>query len=179
MEDVTFSTRLRKLRDNNGWTTAEMSYRSNLPKRSLEKYMLRDGASLPGYDALVSMAKGFGVSLDWLVFGSDAAGEIIGLIVERCATEISQQIFEALMAELIANERPLLKNGEILNLTVEEWAYTIGHEAAELARQLAEKGVTTEELKLWQTSRKDILVEIINSRFQMIKSGKRIANEKS
>ena len=42
-----FAARLRDLRDDNGWTTAEMSYLSGLPKRSLEKYMLRDGASLP------------------------------------------------------------------------------------------------------------------------------------
>ena len=148
-----------------------MAYLSGLPKRTLEKYMLRDGASLPGYDALVAMAKGFGVSLDWLVFGSDAASDVVALMVERCATETSQEVLDVIVREIIKAERPPLKDGELFNLTVEEWASGIGHDAAELARQLAKKGVTTQQLKLWQAGRNELTAELLHARFERFKSG--------
>ena len=50
--------RLRKLRDQSGWTVADMAERTGIPKRTLDKYMLRTGASLPGFDALCSLSKG-------------------------------------------------------------------------------------------------------------------------
>jgi len=74
------------------------------------------------------------------------------IIADRCATEFSQQVFDVLMRELLAG-RPLLKNGEILNLSVEEWASSIGWGAAQRARELIRAGVTMEELELWRASR--------------------------
>lgn len=154
-----------------------MSYLSGLPKRTLEKYMLRDGASLPGYEALIAMSKGFGVSLDWLVFGSDAASDIVALMVERCATETSQEVLDVIVREIVKAESGLLRDGELFNLTVEEWASSIGHDAAELARQLAKKGVTTQQLKLWQASRKELTSEILHARFERVKSGQKTSSK--
>ena len=117
------------------------------------------------------MAKGFGVSLDWLVFGSDAAGEIVTLVVERSATETAQRVFDVLVQELLKGARPVVSNGELFNMSVEEWSSSIGHDAAEFAKRLVDKGVTSQQLKLWQAQRKDLLSEIVQTRYERFKAG--------
>lgn len=59
--------RLRALQSHYGSTLQEMADRCGLPKRSLENYMRSKNPQRPGLDALVSMANGFEVSVDWLV----------------------------------------------------------------------------------------------------------------
>ncbi|WP_457650337.1 helix-turn-helix domain-containing protein [Profundibacter sp.] len=168
MTDI--ATRLRYLRDANGWTVAEMSYRCGLPKRTLEKYMLRSNASLPGYEALIAISKGFGVSLDWLVFGSDIAGEMVELVADRCAASASLPVFDALLRYHREGSRKIFSNEEILGLSIEEWAAQIGSEAGEIAKKLSEDGVTKEDLLVWKQARNDRLKEILNNRFERIKS---------
>ena len=87
----TVSFRLRTLRDRNGWTVADMAERTGIPKRTLDKYMLRSGASLPGFEALCSLSHGLCVSLDWLVFGSEGASEGAELIAERACHALSKR----------------------------------------------------------------------------------------
>ncbi len=162
--------RLRSLRDANGWTVAEMSYRCGVPKRTLEKYMLRSDASLPGYEALIAISKGFGVSLDWLVFGSDIAGEMVELVANRCASSASLPVFEALLRYHREGTKQIFSNEEILGLSVEEWSAQIGFDAGEIAKELSKEGVTKEDLLLWKHSQNDRLKEILNNRFERVKS---------
>lgn len=59
--------RLHKLRVGRGLTIQQMAEACDLPKSSLESYMRLDGARRPGVDALVAIADGMQVSIDWLV----------------------------------------------------------------------------------------------------------------
>lgn len=67
-DSATVSARLRELRENRRITTQIMSDATGIPKRTLESYMLRKNAALPGLEALKRLSVGLGVSLDWLVF---------------------------------------------------------------------------------------------------------------
>jgi transcriptional regulator with XRE-family HTH domain len=61
-------TRLNILRVQHGLTIQQMAERCGLPKSSLESYMkMSGGAKRPGLDALVAIANGMDVSIDWLV----------------------------------------------------------------------------------------------------------------
>jgi len=66
--------RLRHLQAKHGQTIQEMAQRCGLPKRSLENYMNLKGPQRPGLDALISIADGYCVSVDWLV-GRDGEAE--------------------------------------------------------------------------------------------------------
>lgn len=148
LEAVSF--RLRGLRDRNGWTVADMAERTGIPKRTLDKYMLRSGASLPGFDALCSLSKGLGVSLDWLVFGSEGASQSVELIVERASYAAGRQCFETILREFHAKDGAIVSGERILNLTPEAWASLVGDIAkAETAKMIAD-GVTLEELLSWR-----------------------------
>ena len=59
-----FVRSLEWLRDANQWSIAEMARRAGLPKRSRENYFK---GHKPGLEALVAMARGFGVTVDFLV----------------------------------------------------------------------------------------------------------------
>lgn len=59
--------RLLLLRLRNGLTTQKMAEICGLPKSSLESYMKVIGAKRPGLDALMAIAEGMDVSIDWLV----------------------------------------------------------------------------------------------------------------
>jgi transcriptional regulator with XRE-family HTH domain len=163
--DPGFAARLRDLRDRNGWTVADMAERTGIPKQTLDKYLLRQNPSLPGFDALVALSKGLGVSLDWLVLGSAAISEATELLVRRCADEVAQLHFETILREHLAGERPVFDGERILTLTPEEWSASLAYRAGERARELTAQGVTREELLLWDQKRTDRLIEITNDRF--------------
>lgn len=59
--------RLHSLRIRNGLTTQKMAEVCGLPKSSLESYMKVVSAKRPGLDALIAIADGMDVSIDWLV----------------------------------------------------------------------------------------------------------------
>ncbi|MDK8873930.1 helix-turn-helix transcriptional regulator [Paracoccus sp. SSJ] len=65
--------RLRVLQTKHKLTIQEMAERCGLPKRSLENYMNLKSPQRPGLDALIGIADGFDVSIDWLVGRSDPA----------------------------------------------------------------------------------------------------------
>lgn len=169
--ELDISTRLRHLRDSKGWTVSEMAYRTGIPKRTLDKYMAREGASLPGLEALSSLSKGLGVSLDWLVFGvGGPSGAPTELLVNRSATAASLMIFEAVMGRLSKQYPGIYENEELLGLSVDVWAAEIGERAMEEARRLLERGVTREDLELWKQSRTERLVEITQDKASRILS---------
>lgn len=64
-------TRLHTLRARNGLTIQQMAERCGLPESSLESYMRLSGAKRPGLDALLAVANGMDVSIDWLVGRTD------------------------------------------------------------------------------------------------------------
>lgn len=67
MGQAKVAERLRALQSRNGMTISEMAERCGLPKRSLENYMNLRAPQRPGVDALIAIAKGLDVSIDWLV----------------------------------------------------------------------------------------------------------------
>jgi transcriptional regulator with XRE-family HTH domain len=73
--------RLHSVRISNGLTIQQMASKCGIPKSSLESYMKMTGAKRPGIDALMSIADGMNVSLDWLV----------GRAVDSHSTKLSQK----------------------------------------------------------------------------------------
>lgn len=164
--DSEIALRLRKLRDQSGWTVADMAERSGIPKRTLDKYMLRAGASLPGFDALCSLSKGLGVSLDWLVFGADTASNGVELIVDRATNDVVILLIETILHHHKIGQPDLLTGEKILNLTPEEWGADMGLRAGEKAKSLIEGGVTKAQLLEWRQSRQERILELLEDRVE-------------
>lgn len=162
MTDV--AHRLRELRDQKHWTVADMAERTGLPKRTLDKYMLRAGASLPGFDALCALSKGLGVSLDWLVFGADSAGEGVELFAERAAHHVVKLFSETLINYHLEGRNPIVSADSILNLAPEEWAADLGFRAGEKARELVAAGTTKEDLLTWRHLCLERIQELVRDR---------------
>lgn len=59
--------RLHELRISRGMTIQQMAELCGIPKSSMESYMRMTGAKRPGIDALIAIADGLEVSIDWLV----------------------------------------------------------------------------------------------------------------
>lgn len=159
------SNRLRELRDQNNWTVADMSERTGIPKRTLDKYMLRQGASLPGLEALCALSRGLGVSLDWLIFGAAAASESVELIADRTADNVVNLFAETLLHHRREGRPDLITDERILNMSPEEWAADLGLRAAEKARALLTEGVTKEDLLRWRAARSERMTELLRDRF--------------
>lgn len=158
------AARLRELQDRNNWTVADIAERTGLPKRTLDKYLLRQGASLPGFDALCQLSQGLGVSLDWLVFGSDSASEPIALFAERATFEVTKLLVETILRHY-QEGRSLVDNGEeLLGLAPIEWGLDLGGRAADLVRELSQLGTTKESLLSWRAAVADRVWETTQGR---------------
>lgn len=166
------SSRLRSLRDRNNWTVADMAERSGIPKRSLDKYMLRSGASLPGLEALCALSRGLGVSLDWLVFGSDNSVETHALMTQRATYDAVFMLLENLIQYQSSSPESVISKDTILNVSPEELAADIGLRVKEAVQSMVESGVTAEELLLWRERNKDRLIEIVTDRVGPLTTGK-------
>jgi transcriptional regulator with XRE-family HTH domain len=127
-----------------------MAERTGVPKRTLDKYMLRSDASLPGFDALCALSKGLGVSLDWLVFGAEGSSPSVELIVERASHAAGRAVFETILREFYAKSGAIVSGERILNLTPEAWAGVVGDYAKDEASKMIGEGVTYEELLVWR-----------------------------
>lgn len=147
--EVELAQRLRDLRDRQQWTVAEMAYRTGLPKRTLDKYMLREGASLPGFEALTAMSKGLGVSLDWLVFGSEPASSLASLIAQRASTEVSRAVFEAMHRMARTKEQAVQDGDRLFGMYPEQWAAEVGHRVKDQVAGLVASGETHDTLSHW------------------------------
>ena len=66
-ENSTVATRLRQRQAELQLTVSAMAERCGLPKRSLENYMSLTNPQRPGLAALVAIADGLDVSVDWLI----------------------------------------------------------------------------------------------------------------
>lgn len=158
------SLRLRELRDRNSWTVADMAERTGIPKRTLDKYMLRSGASLPGFEALCSLSKGLGVSLDLLVFGAETASEGVELIAERSANHVVMLFAETLLRYQREGHLGIVTESEILNLSPEIWAADLGFRAGEKAGELLREGSTKADLLAWKSWQNERVMELHHDR---------------
>ena len=120
------AARFRALRDRVGTTVTMMSWRTGIPKRTLEKYMLREGANLPGLEALVSLSIGLDVSLDWLVFGEEGKSNILPILVERSAYFAAVSVFESILSTAIISSENLVSGERFINLVPEHCGQSSG-----------------------------------------------------
>ena len=63
--------RLHQIAVRHGLNVKDVAEKCGVPKSSLERYVRLKGAKRPGIDALIMSAKGFDVSIDWLVGRTD------------------------------------------------------------------------------------------------------------
>jgi len=180
METVSF--RLRSLRDRNGWTVADMAERTGIPKRSLDKYLLLHSASLPGFEALRMLSKGLGVSLDWLVFGSEGAAPGVEMIVERASNAAARICFETILQAFHAKNGSIVSGDRILNLVPEDWACLVADEAKAEASKMIADGVTLQELLEWRNKMSDrsheLFVELVFELLPDVKLPSNLAYQK-
>jgi transcriptional regulator with XRE-family HTH domain len=160
--------RLRTLRDRERWTVADMAYKTGIPKRTLDKYMLREGASLPGFEAVLALSQGLGVSLDWLLLGEERSAELSALLANHASTEAGKTIFEGL--HRFAREGTPALDGEMLfGLHPEVWAAELGARIAEVAKELAREGVSAATLQERLRQDSERLNETLQDRLEAAK----------
>lgn len=94
--------RLRHLQAKHRQTIQEMAQRYGLSKRSLENYMNLKRPQRPGLDALISIADGYSVSVEWLV-GRDGEAETPEFTKEDYAV-VCQGVVMWLLRDLIIAE---------------------------------------------------------------------------
>lgn len=158
------AARLRYLQDRNNWTVADMAERTGIPKRTLDKYLLRNDASLPGFQALCDLSKGLGVSLDWLVFGADSASEPVALYTERATYEVLMTFIEGLL-RMHSEGKKLFDDGDhLLGLTPIELAEDFAWRAGEVAQRLIKEGTTVVDLLTWRAALNERTHEVVRSR---------------
>lgn len=137
MDESSIASRLRQVKDQNGWTAGEMADRIGMSRRSLESYMRKENAPLPGVDALKQIALGLRISLDWLVLGDEDAA-LVGLLLVRLAAErAALPVLENLMEAQRRND-PI---PEAVYLAQE-----IGAHAAANAETLVTSGTTSVQI---------------------------------
>ena len=68
-----FSDRLRLLVDSRGITAKDLSRESNIPDATIYRYL--SGVRVPKIDNIITLAKFFGVSVDWLLGLNDDKSE--------------------------------------------------------------------------------------------------------
>lgn len=137
MDESSIASRLRQVKDQNGWTAGEMADRIGMSRRSLESYMRKENAPLPGVEALKQIALGLRISLDWLVLGAEDAALVGVLLVRLAAERAALPVLENLMEAQRRND------------AVPEAAYLaqeIGAHAAANAETLVASGATSVQI---------------------------------
>jgi len=98
MSNIVFSERLRTLKNERGVTAQQMSEQTGIPKRTLEKYMLKSGAASPGIEAIRAVCTSFDVSADWLLGLSERSDQAVS---GAEATEVAARaVFEHFIASI-------------------------------------------------------------------------------
>lgn len=152
-----FSRRLRHLRNQNDWTVQEMSEMTGIPKRTLDKYMLKENAPQPGLDAIVRIASGLGVSLDWLLLGEEAHAKSWGRIVRLSTRAILAPFLESFVSAYDVTGDPetralLIGNGKIMGHTPEELALDLAIASGIRAQELSALQPTDDRLRIGEVA---------------------------
>lgn len=133
-----FRMRLQTLLDRYGISKAEMARRSGLPPRTVENYFK---GHTPGVEALISLSRGLGIDLDWLVGEADAAKSFNTDMVGEASWVVIKRFMDELIDHAANGETPV-ENGRILGKEPGQIAATIEArlvaEYLELRRQYAE-----------------------------------------
>lgn len=137
MSTDTIAARLRQVKDQNGWTVAEMAKMIGMSRRTLESYMRRENAPLPGVEALKQIALGLRVSLDWLVLG-DVDAALGGVLLVRLAAERAALPTLKNLIEMQQRDQ-LIPQPEYM-------AQEIGAHAAGLAETIVSSGLTMAQI---------------------------------
>ena len=152
-----FSRRLRHLRNKNDWTVQDMSEMIGIPKRTLDKYMLKEDAPQPGLDAIVRIAKGLGVSLDWLLLGEEAHAKSWGRIVRLSTRAILSPFLENMVATYYRTDDPelralLIGNGKIMGQAPENLALDLAIASGIRAEELSALQPTDDKLRIGEVA---------------------------
>jgi transcriptional regulator with XRE-family HTH domain len=123
-----FVRRLEQLRDANQWSIAEMARRADLPKRSMENYFK---GHKPGLDALVSMARGFGVPVDFLVGHALQSDAQIEKIVYEAALPTILSVVRRIGLH-VSEGREVFREGTVFSVPLDRYA---DEEAREVVRR--------------------------------------------
>ncbi len=152
MTDKKISDRLRMLKDQHGWTAQQMADAVGMSRRTLESYMKRENAALPGLEALCQIARGLGVSLDWLAGVGEMARIRENLVARVSAERASLPVITTLISTL--NQGKPAPEPEFL-------AIEVGAQAAQFADLMHQNVITSfrmaELLKGFETAAEDVL----------------------
>lgn len=152
MTDQKISDRLRALKDQQGWTAQQMADATGMSRRTLESYMKRENAALPGLEALCQISRGLGVSLDWLAGVGDMARLRDVLIARVSAERASLPVLTTLISTL--NEGKPAPAAEFM-------AMQIGAQAAQLADGMHQSATTSvqmaEQVKRFEDATEGVL----------------------
>jgi hypothetical protein len=81
-----------------------------------------------------------GVSLDWLLFGHEAAGESAEMFAKRAAYDVVTLHIETIIRYHLAGKTALIDSKGVLELAPEDWASDLGIRLGPKARELAASG---------------------------------------
>lgn len=143
MPDSLVSARLRELKESRRLTARQMAEQTGIPVRTLESYMRKEAAPLPGVDALVRLANGLDIPLDWLLLGNDVAAERVFSFTHFSVDAAARSAIRGIYQTLGRDADPT---------TVKVEAGNLATEAAEIAQFLVLKGVASLSLALMQIS---------------------------
>lgn len=129
-ETPEFVRRLEQLRDGNQWSIAEMARQADLPKRSMENYFK---GHKPGLDALVRMARGFGVTVDFLVGHGSPSGTQVERIVYEAAFPTILSIVRR-VGFYTSDGRQVFKDDKVFSVPLDLYA---DEEAREVVRRFS------------------------------------------
>jgi len=113
-----FGEHLKEELEYRGMLVKELAYATGIPKRTLDKYLLANGA-MPAADKAVAIAHTLGVSVEYLVTGKKAAQAKAAQVasspemrsISNCVEPLSyekRKIVERSVAELVAlMQKPL------------------------------------------------------------------------
>ncbi|HML31034.1 MAG TPA: helix-turn-helix domain-containing protein [Hyphomicrobium sp.] len=140
---MTFRERLRRWRESQGWSQAELAVRIDVSNRSVSRWEVGDG--LPGGESLVAMAQ-LGCDPTWLLTGQSASPPASTSVAVTATLDykLLTEIIEALERWLQRNgrEMPARKKAEFVS---EAYAYCIedatryGADAVDIAPRVVER----------------------------------------
>jgi transcriptional regulator with XRE-family HTH domain len=128
-------SRLRMLRTRRSLTTRKRAELTGINKQTLDSYMRATDPAFPGAEALERLARGFDVSLDWLVLGPKPmiSHGRTGKNAATAAREVVRRTFRQIIGRHVSGEPLDATEATFLGLTPEEWGLDRSHDAARRA----------------------------------------------
>jgi len=109
---MSFRDNLREAIDFAGFEQKELARKANISLRNIENY-LRENAAIPSADKAVRIARALGVTVEYLVTGSDAPTKSSARFVQGIDNE-TQQLINLIKKLPKAKRRIVVKNASSL-----------------------------------------------------------------